>query len=152
MADRLAREARAPGKQQWYQGPVRQLMVCLMTALWLAACAAQPNPAPPSSSPRATPSAGPVNPVNIKRIRSALPAGYEIADVAGPLKRSGVWGFGPGGPQAPAMRRTGRPGPRRSGRPGYSASGPGGTMYVVVAAPGQGVPDAGLIGDCGNGR
>ncbi|WP_319430587.1 DUF5642 family protein [Mycobacterium sp. RTGN5] len=128
---------------------MRQLLVCLMTALWLAACAAQPNPAAPSSSPSAPPSAGPLNPANIKRIRPALPAGYEIADVSGPRSAAGLWGFGSGWtatpPQCAALAD---PAPDDPGARGYSASGPGGTVYVVVAVPAQGVPDDGLIGDC----
>jgi len=131
---------------------VRQLTVCLM-ALWLAACAAQPNPAlgPASSSPAssAAPSAGPVNPANIKRIRSALPAGYEIADVPGSLSAAGLWGFGTGWTAAPGQCGTlADPAPDDPGVRGYSASGPGGIVYVVVAVPGRGAPDPALIGEC----
>jgi hypothetical protein len=122
-----------------------------MTVLWLAGCAAQPNPAPPSSSssPSVSPSSGPVNPANIKRIRPALPAGYEIADVSGPLSAAGLWGFGSGWtatpPQCAALAD---PAPADPGARGYSASGPGGTVYVVVAVPGRGAPDPGLIDEC----
>jgi hypothetical protein len=122
-----------------------------MTVLWLAGCAAQPNPAPPSSSssPSVSPSSGPVNPANIKRIRPALPAGYEIADVSGPLSAAGLWGFGSGWtatpPQCAALAD---PAPADPGARGYSASGPGGTVYVVVAVPGQDAPDPGLNGEC----
>jgi hypothetical protein len=128
---------------------VRQLIVCLM-ALLLAACAAQPNPAPPSSSPSASsPRAGPVNPANIKRIRSALPAGYEIADLSGPVSAAGLWGFGSGWTGAPPQcAALADPAPADPGARGYSASGPGGTVYVIVAVPGQGPPDAGRIGVC----
>lgn len=151
MVARLAREARAPqATNQWYQGPVRQLIVCLL-ALWLAGCAAQPDPAPaPSSSPGVSRSAGPVDPANIKRIRPALPAGYEIAELSGPLSAAGLWGFGSGWtatpPQCAALAD---PAPGDRDARGYSASGPGGTVYVVVAVPRQGIPDAGLIGECG---
>ncbi|BBY65065.1 DUF5642 family protein [Mycolicibacterium helvum] len=127
---------------------MRRLLVCLVTVLVLAACAARPNPAPPSSS-SASPSSGPVNPANIKRIRPALPAGYEIADISGPLSAAALWGFGSGWtakpPQCAALAD---PAPADPGIRGYSASGPGGTIYVVVAVPGQGVPDAGLISEC----
>ncbi|WP_445168885.1 DUF5642 family protein [Mycolicibacterium sp. Dal123E01] len=127
---------------------MRQLIVCLM-ALWLAACAAQPNPVPPSSSTTASPSAGPVNPANIKRVRPSLPAGYEIADVIGSLSAAGLWGFGSGWSSAPSQcAALADPAATDPGARGYSASGPGGTVYVVVAVPGQGAPDAGLIGDC----
>jgi hypothetical protein len=120
-----------------------------MTALWLAACAAQPTSAPPSSPSSALPSIGPVNPANIKRIRPALPAGYEIADVSGPLSAAGLWGFGSGWtatpPQCGALAD---PAPVDPGARGYSASGPGGTVYVVVAVPEEGAPDGARIGDC----
>ena len=142
---------------RWYQDPVRQLIVCLM-ALWLAGCgaqthSAQPNPVAPSSSPTTSPttmpSTAPVNPANIKRVRSALPAGYEIADVTGPLSAAGLWGFGSGWTAAPPHCATlADPAPADPGARGYSASGPGGTLYVVVAVPAQGVPDVGLLGDC----
>ncbi|BBY57569.1 DUF5642 family protein [Mycolicibacterium sarraceniae] len=132
---------------------MQRLIVCLM-ALWLAACAAQPNTAPSPSSPSASASAsGPINPANIKRIRPALPAGYEIADVIGPLSAAGLWGFGSGWtatpPQCAALAD---PAPDEPGTRGYSASGPGGTVYVVVAVPGQGLPDAGVRGDCAHWR
>lgn len=116
-------------------------------ALWLAGCSAQPSPAPALSS--ASPSAGPVNPANIKRIRSELPAGYEIADVSGPLSAAGLWGFGSGWTAAPGhCAALADPAPADPGARGYSASGSGGIVYVVVAMPGTGVPDDGLIGDC----
>lgn len=95
------------------------------------------------------PTSGPITPANIKRIRPALPAGYEIADVSGPLSAAGVWGFGSGWtatpPQCAALAD---PAPADPGARGYSASGPGGIVYVVVAVPSQGAPGAGLIDDC----
>jgi hypothetical protein len=128
---------------------VRQLIICVMTALWLAACAAQPSPAPPPSPGAASSGAGPVNPANIKRIRPALPAGYEIADVSGPVSAAGLWGFGSGWTAAPPpCAALADPAPADPGARGYSASGPGGTVYVVVAVPERGAPDAELIGDC----
>jgi hypothetical protein len=130
---------------------VRQLIVCLM-AFWLAACAAQPDPATSSSSsPRSAAAAGPVNPANIKRIRPSLPAGYEVADVSGPMSAAALWGFGSGWTAAPEQcAALADPAPADPGARGYSASGAGGIVYVVVAIPGQGVPDARLIGDCGH--
>lgn len=120
-------------------------------ALWLAACATQPDPTPraSTSSPSASASVGPVNPANIKRIRPALPAGYEIADVTGPLSAAGLWGFGSGWTATPPHCAVlADPAPDDPGTRGYSASGPGGTIYVIVAVPGRGVPDAGVLGDC----
>lgn len=126
---------------------MRRLTLGLGMALCLSACAAQESPpASPTSSPPATPVT--VNPANIKRIRSALPAGYEIADVAGPVSIAGVWGFGPGWSADPERCAVlADPAPGDAGARGYSASGQGGTVYVVVAAV-PSAPDAGLVADC----
>jgi hypothetical protein len=89
-----------------------------------------------------------VNPANIKRIRSALPSGYEIADVAGPVSIAGVWGFGPGWSADPARcAALADPAPGDESARGYSASGQGGTLYVVVAAA-PATPDAELLAEC----
>jgi hypothetical protein len=126
---------------------VRRLTLGLGMALCLSACAAQESPpaSPKSSAPteRVT-----VNRANIKRIRSALPSGSEIADVAGPVSIAGVWGFGPGWSADPARCAVlADPAPGDAGARGYSASGSGGTVYVVVAAA-PSAPDAGLVADC----
>ena len=96
-----------------------------------------------------SPGAGPANPANIKRVRPALPAGYEIADVAGPVSAAALWGFGSGWtatpPQCAALAD---PAPADPTARGYSASGPGGIVYVVVAVPGQQAPDDTLRHDC----
>ena len=76
-----------------------------------------------------------MNPANVKRIRSALPAGYEVADMAGPVSAAGLWGFGSGWRAAPPQcAALADPAPADTGARGLSASGPGGTVYVVVAA------------------
>jgi len=151
MSARLAHSA----INQWYQKPVRQLIVCLTAALCLAgpglaACAAQPA-SPPSSSKSAL-SASPtndVNPANIKRVRSSLPPGYEIADVTGPISAAALWGFGAGWTAAPPQcAALADPAPADPGARGYSASGAGGIMYVVVAVPAQPAPADTAIGEC----
>jgi len=89
-----------------------------------------------------------VNPANIKRIRAALPSGYEIADVVGPVTVAGLWGFGLGWSADPAQCASlADPAPGDAGATGYSASGPGGTVYVVVATT-PAAPDAGLVAEC----
>lgn len=133
---------------------MRQLIVCLTTTLCLGAgltsCAAQPTSAPSSSSSSgASPSTGPINPANIKRVRSALPAGYEIGDVAGPLSAAALWGFGSGWTAAPpSCAALADPAPADPGARGYSASGPGGTIYVVVAIPAEPAPSDAVLGEC----
>ena len=130
---------------------VWQLTACLMSALLLAACATQPaGPAVSTTAATAAAATGPINPANIKRIRPALPAGYEIADVSGPLSAAGLWGFGSGWTAQPTQcGALADPAPADAGARGYSASGSGGIVYVVVAAPGRPAPDPGLIGECG---
>lgn len=150
MTAHAARLARYEANR-WYQSPVRRLIVGLTAALWLAACAEPPGPAPPPTShaASASPTAGPVNPANIKRVRSALPAGYEIADVAGPLSAAGLWGFGSGWTSTPPQcAALADPAPADPGARGYSASGPGGIVYVVVAVPDRQAPGDTLRADC----
>lgn len=90
-----------------------------------------------------------INPANIKRIRPSLPAGYEIADVAGPVSAAGLWGFGSGWTASPPQcAALADPAPADAGARGYSASGAGGTVYVVVAVPAQPPPNDAVVGDC----
>ena len=126
---------------------MRRLTLCLGMVLCLTACAGRESP-PTSSSSSVTPAPVVVNPANIKRIRSALPSGYEIADVAGPVSVAGLWGFGPGWSADPAKCAVlADPAPGDAAARGYSASGQGGTVYVVVAAA-PAAPDAGLVAEC----
>lgn len=119
-----------------------------MGVFCLAACAAPPPPSAPTTT---TTSVQPVavNPANIKRIRPALPADYEIADLAGPISAAGLWGFGAGWTADPAQcALLADPAPTDAGARGYSASGRGGTLRVVVAAA-PAAPDPGLLAACG---
>lgn len=126
---------------------VRRLTLCLAVVLGLTACAGQESP-PTASTSSATVARVTVNPANIKRIRSTLPSGYEIADVTGPVSVAGLWGFGPGWSADPARcAALADPAPGDAGARGYSASGQGGTVYVVVAAA-PAAPDAGLVAEC----
>jgi hypothetical protein len=126
---------------------VWRLTLCLAVVFSLTACAGRESP--PASSMSSAPTARVVvNPANIKRIRSALPSGYEIADVAGPVSVAGLWGFGPGWSADPAQcAALVDPAPRDAAARGYSASGQGGTVYVVIAAA-PAAPDAGLRAEC----
>jgi len=126
---------------------VRRLTLCLGVVLGLTACGTQ-QPPPTSSVSSAPPARVVVNPANIKRIRSELPTGYEIADVAGPVSVAELWGFGPGWSADPARCAVlADPAPGDAAAQGYSASGQGGTVYVVVAAAPT-APAAGLVAEC----
>jgi Domain of unknown function (DUF5642) len=117
----------------------------------LTACGAPQSPSTSSTSSTSAERVA-VNPANIKRIRPALPSGYEIADVVGPVSVAGLWGFGPGWSADPARcAALADPAPGDAGATGYSASGPGGTVHVVVAAT-PAVPDSGLIDECAQWR
>ena len=113
---------------------MRWWVICLAAPAVLAACGSQPGPAHPSA-PSSDSVAPTVNSANVKRIRPALPAGYEVTDIAGPVSAAALWGFGSGWSAAPPQcAALADPAPADAGARGLSASGPGGTVYVVVAA------------------
>ncbi len=126
---------------------MRRWVICLTVPVVLTACGSQPGPATPAA-PSTGPAAPTVNPANVKRIRPALPAGYEVAELAGPVSAAGLWGFGPGWTAAPPQcAALADPAPTDAGARGLSASGPGGTVYVVV---GSAKPDVTALADqCG---
>lgn len=121
---------------------MRQLLVVAMAML--AGCAT-----PPDRSVTSAPVSGPVTPVNITRVRAALPAGYEIGQLARPSSAAALWGFGTGWtahpPQCAALAD-----PVAGGRTarGVSASGPGGTVFVIAAAGPESPPDPDLLAQC----
>lgn len=126
---------------------MRRWVICLMVPALLAACGPRPGPAHQSTSSSGA-VAPTVNPANVKRIRPELPAGYEVADMAGPVSAAGLWGFGSGWSAAPPQcAALADPAPADTGARGLSASGPGGTVYVVVSTADSGVT---ALGDqCG---
>jgi hypothetical protein len=101
------------------------------------------TPAPPDVP------AGRVNPANIKRVRRALPPGYEVtgvADLAGPPT---AWGLGAGWTADPprcAALADPTHGPQQSAQ-GVSASGAGGVLYTMVATAPVAL-DPALLTDC----
>lgn len=111
-----------------------------------AACG--PSPGPPPSTATSEPS-GAVNPARIERVRTELPAQYELTGISGAAVPVALWGFGPGWtahpPQCGAL---GDPAPGATTR-GWSGSGPGGIVYAVVAVGATPVPDAALLAECG---
>jgi hypothetical protein len=79
--------------QLWYQGVVRVFANCLVLAL----CAACGQSAPPASTGSPEPARSPqpveVTPANVIRVRAQVPAGYEVADLPGPIGAGHPVGF-----------------------------------------------------------
>ena len=111
----------------------------------LGACGSPPTPSPSSGAPAPRP----VNAANVIRVRSALPPGYEVADVPVPVSAASLWGFGSGWtadpPQCAALAD---PAPSDRNARGLSASGSGGTIFVVVSETPNGPPGADLANQC----
>jgi len=90
-----------------------------------------------------------VNPANVVRVRSALPQGYEVAEVSGPVSAAGLWGFGTGWTvDPPQCAGLADPAPSDPGARGLSASGPGGTVFVVASALTDDAPRLDLLTQC----
>ena len=122
---------------------MRRLVVGLAAVLGLAACGSPPAPPPldASSAPRA------VDPGNVIRVRSALPVGYEVAELRGPFSAASLWGFGTGWTaDPPQCARLADPAPTDRAARGLSASGPGGIVYVAVIA--AATPEPELLEQC----
>jgi hypothetical protein len=120
-------------------------VVGLVVALGLFACGSSPPPPPldASGAPRA------IHSGNVIRVRSALPLGYEVAELRGPLSAVSLWGFGTGWTaDPPQCARLADPAPADRGARGLSASGPGGTVYVAVIT--AATPEPELLDQCGS--
>ncbi|HET9563741.1 MAG TPA: DUF5642 family protein [Mycobacterium sp.] len=129
---------------------VRRFGFILVVLCVVTACG-QPGTSPATSTaePSRTES---VNPANISRARGELPAGYEVADVAGPASPVAFWGFGPGWVTEPARCGV-LAGPVTDGATtrGWSGSGPGGIVHtVVIGSPTAPVTfDPAVLAECG---
>ena len=88
-----------------------------------------------------------VDPARIKRVRSDMPSGYEVADAVGVASPAEAWGFRSGltaePPQCAALVDPTAGGSAR----GLSGSGDGGLLYVVVVS-GAATPDPVLTAQC----
>lgn len=86
-------------------------------------------------------------PANIMRVRTQLPEGYEVSELAGPTSPITSWGLGPQWAAEPAAcAALGDPG-RDALTRGWSASGPGGIVYAVVADAPVAL-DGGVVAAC----
>jgi membrane-associated protease RseP (regulator of RpoE activity) len=103
----------------------------ILVVLGVVTACGQPETSPATST--TAPSGTSLNPANISKARGQLPAGYEVADVAGPASPVAFWGFGPGWVAEPAACGV-LAGPVTDGATtrGWSGSGPGGIVHAVV--------------------
>lgn len=121
----------------WYHSVVRGYAICLGAGLVLTGCGGAEPAAPTTSSPTsAVAGRGAVNPAAVARVRTELPPGYEVAELADHAAPASFWGLKPNWTAEPAQCGVlADPG---AGTPvrGWSASGPGGIVYALVAGPG----------------
>lgn len=115
----------------------------------LALCAACGQSLAPTGSSSTATTSDAVHPANIVRVRTDLPAGYEVADLAGRASPLAVWGFGPQWSAEPAQcGALADLVPGDEPVHGWSASGPGGIVYAVVVESTGGL-DSALVDECG---
>jgi Domain of unknown function (DUF5642) len=133
---------------------VGRLALGLVVVVLVAGCSQPAHPVAPAQASPSSSQTGPglVDPQRIKRVRSDLPPGYEVADIDGPALISGFWGFRSGWnatpPQCAALVD---PTADPAATQGVSGSGPGGIVYVVVATARAGTValDPALTAECG---
>lgn len=119
--------------------------VIVVSTICVAACGTSKRPPDQPPSPEAAPT---VNPARIDRARTALPAGYEIADLDGPVGPITAWGYGAQWSANPSRcAALADPTAGATSTDGWSASGPGGIVYAVVAAA-PGDVDPAVIDEC----
>lgn len=137
----------------WYQTGVCRCGPVLAVAVLVAGTACtDPRPSPTSSPTTTSTVNSQVNPARISRVRSELPAGYEVADVNGPASPAAFWGFGPGWTtEPPQCAALAGPATDDATTHGWSGSGPGGIVHAAVTgSPTSPVTlDPVLLGDCG---
>lgn len=129
----------------WYHKGVRGYVNCLgamglSAVLAVAGCGGQETAESPTTS--ATAGSGAVNPAAVARVRTELPPGYEVTDLADHAAPASFWGLKPNWTADPAQ--CGALADPGVGAPvwGWSASGPGGIVYALVAGPVAGPPGA----------
>ena len=129
---------------------MRRWVVLTTAVVSLAGCGS-PTERSRSATPSPSASSAPaVNKTNIIRVRAALPAGYEVGELTGPVSAAGLWGFGAGWvADPPQCAPLADPAPADRAARGLSASGPGGAVFVVAASGPEGAPEAELLDQCG---
>jgi hypothetical protein len=125
---------------------VRVFAFCVALAL-CAACGQSTTPAPPAGS--SSTRSDVINPSNITRVRTELPAEYEVADLIGRASPVAFWGLGPQWTADPTQcGELADLAPGDEPVRGWSASGPGGIVYAVVVDSALEL-DPALVGECG---
>jgi hypothetical protein len=106
-----------------------RVLACSVLALLCAACGQPgPTPKPPSTAPTR-----PADPAGIDRIRTRLPADYELATLPKPPMPLTFWGIAPGWSSDPATCGALPALDPNAMTRGWAASGPGGIVYALVA-------------------
>jgi hypothetical protein len=130
---------------------VHRFALIAAAVLCVQACGEAGDRPPTTSTTQSSGQSVRVNPANIARMRSELPAGYEVADVPGPASPVAFWGFGPGWVVDPApCAALADPVPDGAPTRGWSGSGPGGIVYAVVTGSPQGLVnlDSAVVAEC----
>jgi Domain of unknown function (DUF5642) len=124
----------------------------IATAVLLCVAACSQAGGPSTESTETAPSiSSHVSPANIGRARSALPAGYEVAEVSGPVSPVAFWGFGAAWvTDPPGCGALASPVPDGATTRGWSASGPGGIVYAAVTGspPARVELDPAVVSEC----
>jgi uncharacterized protein DUF5642 len=135
-----------------YQQRVRLFAAIAVVGLCVAGCGRPSGPSTSAGPPVPSDTSVQVNPANIARVRTGLPAGYEVGYINGRAAPATMWGFGPGWtadpPQCGALAE---PVVDGAVTRGWSASGGGGIVYAVVTGSPP-VPvglDPALLAECG---
>jgi hypothetical protein len=121
--------------------------MCAAVALFATACgSSDDSPSGATTSPGASIQ---VNPARIDRVREDLPDGYEVADIAGPVAPTALWGYGAlWSADPPQCGLLADPVVDPASTKGWSGSGTGGIVYAVVAELAVSL-DPSVVAECG---
>jgi uncharacterized protein DUF5642 len=108
-------------------------LIHALAVLCVATACGGPDTPPPTSPTETSAANTQVNPAKINRVRSELPAGYEVSDLGGPASPAAFWGFQPGWvTEPPQCGVLANPATDEATTKGWSGSGPGGIVHAAV--------------------
>ena len=118
----------------WYQtGVCRNGLFLAVAVLYIVTGCGAPGTSTEASTAATSTVKPQLNPAKISRVRSELPAGYEVADIVGPASPAAFWGFKPGWvTEPPQCGVLAGPVSDDATTKGWSGSGPGGIVHAVV--------------------